>query len=593
MTDFKAINQDAAASDKPMHSALMQGIRNNTIAAREKRLRSMTKSYDLRVISSTNVDRPRIHGTYSWNTPELRVYGCLPFLYVRTRPDVTQIKVLVAGVQTDTAGSLAAAVVKIEDAILGAWTGFREFPDDASASNTAISAGASTQEDSFTLTLPATTGDVFMVFFGARSDLDGTVTEIQDSVAANAMYAATYGALRRKVGGAVIQYNFNSNHTETTQRPDFCVGFDSGAGKASWPQSGLKPSRQAIFIDDGGSFRGVYVYPPYDENIEYGLPNTARLFKNPTGFYDLESIQIVEVAETGFVFDSALNGGKAASIETHSRLVVEAEKLPLRYVPAYHCGGNVAPNTTDHVLDNIGALAGTGAYGSINKLHNYVEYTASWQTIGQCTVRPHGTHKTLDGTTTQTRVGYRAVAVFAISAASSLDFSRRTIEVSPPATFDLDVKLILTDRNASGTSVVGGAQAYNKVPANAHPVGLQTEAVRALSEPVGYLLRLHHIDDIDTDQEVNELVSHTLAGQFPDDVWSSGRYLFVDLEIIDTETDPERLLTIQVRGNSDDVPNTGWAGTGTAAANAYVHLLTWTVVGFSPPSSYTVGDSSV
>ena len=106
MTTFKAIDQTAASADKPYSSALAQGSRNNVIASRDNRGRGMCKVYETRVDGSGDpINTPRMVGTYAWTDAEKRVHTMIPYVYVRTRPEYTQIEVTVVGVQVVALGT--------------------------------------------------------------------------------------------------------------------------------------------------------------------------------------------------------------------------------------------------------------------------------------------------------------------------------------------------------------------------------------------------------------------------------------------------------------------------------------------------------
>jgi hypothetical protein len=258
-------------------------------------------------------------------------------------------------------------------------------------------------------------------------------------------------------------------------------------------------------------------------------------------------------------------------------MITEAEKVALLHTPVFQCGGTVDVDTVDTLISGGGARY---------KLHNFIEYTTSYTTIGNCPVRPHGEFKTY-GSNQLTRVGYRVAAVFAISSAASVTsrFGALSVDTAPP--LDLDVQLLLTDRDGSATQVDGGTSAFPSSPTNPHPVGEQTTLPRGFYDPIGYLLRIHHINRLDT-QAPNDHLGHSMAGMFPEDTWRHGKYIYYESEIIDTvdveiptNAVPARLLSIQVRGGT--VPEASWGGTGTPAPKSYIHLLSWTVVGLDVP----------
>ena len=600
MTTFKAIDQTAASADKPYSSALAQGSRNNVIASRDNRGRGMCKVYETRVDGSGDpINTPRMVGTYAWTDAEKRVHTMIPYVYVRTRPEYTQIEVTVVGDQVVALGTHTAVVITMRDAMSGVFPGL----DDVDNMPNASTAGQAVGTDvaiSFTgsaaLTLPSNEGDTFMVFICHKSSLSGSISEITDGSATVAVDTHPgAGATRLSMGGAIIKYNSDTPHSETSQRPLFAVGINDGSDKASWPSNEGPSAHQAIFVDDDSTdFSGIYVYPPYEFNLQHGVLGDLHLMKKDLSYFDLKSVNIVESTIRPFAFDSALNAGKPAAVEIHSQTVVEAEKVALLHTPVFHCGGSVAP-TPDIIL--------TSARGVINKLHNWVEYTAAWQTIGATPVRPHGEHKTY-GEQQQTRVGYRVVGVIALTAGSSFETTRAaggldTRGDPPGKAMRLSIRLRLTDRDGSTNEVLGDEDAHGFIPANTFPVGQMAVLDHGSYSPIGYLLRMHHIVQLNS-QAVDNLISHSLLGQFPEDVWRTGQYLYFDADIVDT-TDMEtpvgtvaaRLLSVQILGNADDVPPTPTFNSTSLSSNAYAHLLTWTVVGKSVSRPGLVGEVSV
>ena len=600
MTTFKAIDQTAAASDKPYSAAVAQGTRNNVIASRDNRGRGMCKVYETRVDGeSETINTPRMVGTYAWTDAEKRVHTMIPFVYIRTRPEVTEIEVTAVGDQVVALGTHTAVVITMRDAMSGSFPGLDDVDNMPNASTSGQVVGtdvAVSFTGSAALTLPASEGDTFMVFYCHKSSLSGSISEITDASATVAVDTHTgAGNTRLSMGGAIIKYNSDTPHSEVSQRPLFAVGINDGSDKNSWPSNEGPAAHQAIFVDDDSSdFSGVYVYPPYEFNLQHGVLGDLHLMKKDLSYFDLKSINIVESAVRPFVFDSALNAGKPAAVEIHSQTVVEAEKIALLHTPVFHCGGSVAP-TPDIIL--------TSARGVINKLHNWVEYTAAWQTVGACPVRPHGEHKTY-GEAQQTRVGYRVVGVIALTAGSSYETTSAAggldMRGVPPAKeMRLSIRLRLTDRDGSTNEVLGGEDEHGFIPANTFPVGQMAVIVHRSYNPIGYLLRMHHIVQLDS-QAVDNLVSHSLLGQFPEDVWRTGQYLYFDTSIVDTTSTETpsgsvnaRLLSVQVLGNAADVPPTPTFNSTSLSSNAYAHLLTWTVVGETVSRPGLVGEVSI
>jgi hypothetical protein len=592
MATFKAIDQAATTSDYPYHTALAQGIRTNVIATRENRLRSLVKSYDLR-------DLPRMYGTLGWSEPNRLVYTMIPFVLYRSHRQVTQIDVEIVGVIDDAATTIttskcAAVVVTLHDATSGS---FPDLSDIANMDNAVesgnLTSSANDQHVSLTgLELPASDEDAFMVFVCFKSALSGSADLIDDN--------ATSGQAHDHYGGVLVQYNNSTPHTETTGRPDFVVGFDNGSGKVGPPNLESGKARHAIHIDDAHAFEtgyggGIYVYPPYDNNFTYGAgagalgtPRAAdRLVKSDMSYMDLKSVQIVESAETAFVMDSALNAAKPASVEAHNRIIVEAEKVALRYTNVFHCGGNIRPTVTDLYLTSG---------GSISKLHNFVEYddSGTWTTLGWTTVRK-GDLESVNGSTGINRVMYKVGAILALSGSAESDEGTRANAFARSWTHNtlalgLECRLILDDRNEGGTAVTGTTRVYPSEVANTFPVGEPTSLARPHHTPVGYLLRLHHISQRNA-MTVNDIVSHTLMGTYPSDVWSTGRFIPFESDILDTESGAYRYLKLQVRGT--DEPPAGFTGTGTDAAAAFIHLVTWTVLAYPAESPMVVEAMSI
>ena len=598
MTTFKAIDQTAASADKPYSAALAQGSRNNVIASRDNRGRGMCKVYETRVDGGGDpINTPRMVGTYAWEDDEKRVHTMIPFIYVRTRPEYTQIEVTAVGDQVVALGTHTAVVITMRDAMGGVFPGLDDVDNMPNASTAGQSVGTDV-EVSFTgsgaLTLPANEGDTFMVFYCHKSSLSGSISEITD---ASATVAVDINAApeneRLSMGGNIVKYNSDTPHSEVSQRPTFALGLNDSTGKNSWPSNDGPSARQAIFVDDDSTdFIGIYIYPPYKFGFRSGFDPALHLMKKDLSYFDLKSVNIVESTIRPFAFDSALNAGKPAAVEIHSQTVVEAEKVALLHTPVFHCGGSVAP-TPDIIL--------TSARGVINKLHHWSEYTAAWQTIGACPVRPHGEHKTY-GEQQQTRVGYRVVGVIALTSGVGYNDPRGIVHFEETAqgnSLRLSVRLRLTDRDGSTNEVLGGEDAHGFIPANTFAVGQSATLGHGNFSPVGYLLRMHHIVEYDS-QAVNNLVSHSLLGQFPEDVWSLGHYLYFDADIVDTTdietpigTVPARLLSVQVLGNAADVPSEPTFGSDSLIPTSNVHLLTWTVVGKSVSRPGLVGEVSV
>jgi hypothetical protein len=598
MTTFKAIDQDAAASDLPYHTALAQGIRTNVIASVEKRLRSQTHSYP------ELYNRPRMVGTYHYTTDNKIVHTMIPFIYVRSRPDVTEIDVAIAGVQTGATGTVTAVVVTMTDALSGAFPGLDDMDSMPNTATSGVTASASVQEVLFSgadpLVLPPYTGDTFVVFICSRSALIGTRVEILDNLGAAAVKIPWTGALHLAIGACVIEYTSDIPHDETTQRADFAVQMTPATGKTDgWPTNGVPSSRQAIYVDDAGSstFVGIYVYPPFELTRDYPtVDTTGALYSNHFSTFDLVSVTITESAVNTYAQNSALNGGKPLSVEPQHVVINEAEKQALRATPCFHMGGTVAIDTNDLLLTAVGD-------GAANRLHNSVVYDGSaWTTIGNCLVRPHGEHARI-GSTQETRCAYRVVGILALSAHAGIRVSGPGLRhISDAPTYGLDVQLILSDvGDVTGNAVTSPTFSLGRVLSNAWPVGHQHDQKRDAYPPVGYLLRAHHMTDVgggSTDsQKPNDLLSHALLGQFPEDVWAGGSYVVFDEIIVETSITgdanlsvPARLLTIQVQGVTADEPPASDDGD---TANTIVHLLTWTCVGMAPPTSGTVGEYAI
>ena len=183
---------------------------------------------------------------------------------------------------------------------------------------------------------------------------------------------------------------------------------------------------------------------------------------------------------------------------------------------------------------------------------------------------PHAAHKNMAGTA-QTRAAYRVVCLFAISAAGVDEVN----EDLPATLMGLSIRLSLAERDGGATVVTGGAEPAVRIPPCLHRVGQQHNSGRAAFNPVGYLLRAHHISEAAVTQLPDDLLSHSLLGQFPEDAWNTGNYAAFDATITDTESSTLRRLSVEVLGTTSDIPS----NQNSDAPKAFIHLLTWTVVG--------------
>ena len=274
-------------------------------------------------------------------------------------------------------------------------------------------------------------------------------------------------------------------------------------------------------------------------------------------------------------------------------LVQQQEDTYGRWTPVFHIGSNVRLSTGP--ADSGDDDAALGAGNGINKFSQYMGYStiahaANFSTMAECAVGSTSAYREVNGTTTGKRAGYEVAALFCIVGHGHED-GPSVIHggVRYGTGYDLNVRLQLMDWDGSSNSVTGGPILFEKVQAALCPV-IDLETQKESTNPIAYLLRGIHCYDA-TAIDPTQLLGHTLHGIFPEDVWHRARWVLYLGTIVDTEDDTQRLLRLQVRGNTADAPQV-MSGIIEEIVDPMVHLVTWTVVGMSADRE-GIGESGV
>ena len=553
LSEYRQLDQSASGSDQPYHTGLAQRVRTNTIEARRNRLRRAAVCYDVR-------DLPRIGGTFSYTHDNILVRLILPIMWRLSSRDIGNLSIKV---HHDPAGGdvkVGCVNVPLGSALLPGF--ILDDPSNVDWGDENTTSGAKVTTELGPVGVHPNVGEDrwLMIFITFLSELAGSPARND-----GASYPSPPSALDRWRETKII-LDDDTPHTLTSENEPRAIGFQDTAKTTDWPDNLLAPPRQSLLIDDSSTEKGIYVYPPYLQAYNPGSANVAVFYDN-FSYTDLYSVSIEETSMKGIPGTSAFNAGKAASTDFHRSDVLDLqEEVWGRHGRIYHIGGTTQLDDTDF---RLGA-----ANGAINKLHNYVDLGSAKSTaavIGQCRVGGEGSYTLTDGTTTKTRTGYDVNALFCIAGHGAEGRDR----LMP--TYTVTVNLVLTDDDGSTATVTGGNYGFEDRQACVMPIGVD-DIRREWINPIGYLLRAHHIDDPEgLDQE--NLLSHSMLGVFPEDVWSSGHWFLYSGTIVDTDTDSNRLLSIKVKGDTGDF---GSEGAGTLVTGeepkTFIHLVTWTVV---------------
>lgn len=560
MADFTGIDQTATNADQPMHTALVQQIRENSVAALENRLPRCAAAFDAR-------EPLRLVGAPSWNDTTRLVRVLHPFLWRRSHRDVTQIKVTllidVVGATTEV-GALVVPVSEINQipALANDW-------DDLPNADQSNATTATPIDAYLTLELPDSDDDLYVVFISCRSAQTGTTDEIVKTSDST----PPISSLRSSVLVLETASISDTAGTLSTSRPIWqtTITEANGAAKSGGLDYTLTTPRQAVYLDLDGTTPVIVAYPPYDGIVS--VDTSFELHYEELSYIDVYSVDVEESAIRLPQATSALNAGEAPHVAAH------IETTTIQHQAFHSVGGRVrsiAPPV--HLVDTATIENDDLQLGdTLNRSHGYVTYQATeWHTIASCPVGEGFRFRDYDASTTYYKTGYEVHALFAIAANGYFRPAGREAPDTPELGLKARVVLTTTDTTSNTSVVTGDTLDLGRIAANTFPIGDMDDNSLGAYHPVGYLLRLHHYDDADN-QLNGSLLSHSLLGGFPEDTWNAGRYALATLLIKDTQTSAIRGLELQVQGYAADVPAAGAIGSGTIKPYAFVHCLAWTV----------------
>lgn len=525
MTDFKAIDSDAAAPDRPLDTFLLKRSRSNLQAVLEKRQRGA-------VWTPVALD-----GSGNSIVPRLCAYedhACALFPWT-VGPYDTELSVVVqhkVGSNVTSGGNevqLLAEWYTVDGLARG-----RQSRD----SDTADLTGNASTASATTLTLDVTSaqGQIIVILIGVKS-YEGTEAEIQDSGGSgtNVFNGWYHGAYILKDA---------ASHTlgSGEQLPTIAVRATIGGSKASDnnPETNIK--RQCIRIRDAGSGDGRYtlhVHPPIlsASNSVDGVSHeaTVSLYQTPLGWLDLHSVNVYVSGVTGIAGPSP----RTDAPRTASRYTVAPERVDqarawFSLARVHALGGRLDLGQNDSVDSNI----------LLEKVQQGQQLNASYATYGVALVG-RGDQASQVGIT-YTRAAYRVTAIFAMSVTDARGGGFK---------WDIDLRLRLSDWDKT-SNTVDVEQSYT-----------DSRAWACAAAPPGLFLPLNNFPDegrLRGFANQNDQWAHALRGLGPRAIIRDGSITgplltperpggsaltFVSLPIVDTSDGDRRLLSLQVKSN--------------------------------------------
>ncbi len=532
---FKTLDQDAADSDRALISLTLQHSSDNVEAARDTRLRKGGGVYSA---ANAGVDLLRLCGTVSVDGDGDLRRVVIPHIWRLSTLEVTEFK---ARFRHDVVG--ATSDIGLAMVPLTAINKRLQLDDAGDWFDESSEAVAATKTTEVTVTPPDAEKGEYLLFVTWKSALYGTVDQILN-VAANVLDGWTARAIWLDASP--------TTPFSATERPCRVVTYADPVKLEDSKDGELPRPRQLIYTDLTSSAKRLYVYPLHDQHDSIGDRPTATdtIYAQSLSHADLEAVEFYESDVNALPgIGSSLNPGQQTHTIAARQIQTRAENIYFNHSRAFHVGGTARLA----LLDSVTALVP----GAINKQHSFLKYSdVAWRTIGECMVG--ATMPAVDmGGSNVVRNAYDVIAIFAI-AFSGVDGPR-----TPPPEFDLDVRLRLI--NLDG---VTGAAAGGEDRLSITGMGFAQDQFNpsTASHPIGHLLRLHRPFQA---QGEAQLMSHTLLGVYPEDLWHTGRWYVYRGSIKDGATATERLLQIQVEGLSTPDPE------------AFIHLITWSAFGSS------------
>lgn len=542
--DFKRIDSTAYAADRFLDSFLLRRNRDNLQSFRDQRPTVGTWAPHAYNTSSGNLVQPEVSA--------VRVLGGAGFLLLFPLPPDTdevlaQIEQKVGSTVTGSPYSQEMIQnVWIQSA--RAWLEQQQAPTTAEDLEGNASASATTEITLDTQGLPAGWCVVGVNWISG----EGTEEEIQDSGGSGINCLTDYWS-------AYFILDDSASHTIGTGNavPHYAVRIRDTTDKPS-ETLGEQAKRQLIHQADNGGGAGAnrfyhYVYPAGLSTTPHDSSNDS-LWRTPLGNTTLSAITL----STPTIADlpdprARLDGTQPASVRNLLREPA-AQVTEWLTRPRIHCMGP-QPLMAHKDWTNQEPQ---------NRVYPDRELSSSYQTLACAPVGDDDAFQRRDragSATTYTKTAIEVAFIYFV-----------TLPTNDPGNsfaWDLTWRLYLTDRDQS-SNAVSAEYAIPRVTTIRSPTQVTLSSEIHRFDPLGYITTFHTAPD--APQTLERCV---FSGPLPLQLQRHGALQLEVLRVKDTNTSPERTLSLQVKSTGSTVTRTSDGEDSQFAPR--VHLLTWTV----------------